>query len=209
MGLYDLIAGRFDPERRVAYLRGRGDVAGLVHLLVRGAPSVRHLAAAALGDLGNPEALPALVQAIQGPDEEGIRWRAAEALVRIGAPAVDSLLSLVAHDDPDLRWKACIALGEIGDARAIPALVERLADDDRFVRARAISALVRIGSIALPFLTLALEDPDARVRAGSADALGQIGDPAAIEGLLIAIRDPVESVRRAAAVALLRLNPVD
>ncbi len=208
MGLYDLIAGHFVPERRVAYLRRRGDAAGLIRLLTQGEPAVRHLAVAALGELRDPRALPALAAALEGPDEEGVRWRAAEALVHIGPLALDHLLSLAAHEDPDVRWKACVALGEIGDIRAVPALLGRLADSDRFVRTRAVSALVRLGSPALPFLTLALEDPDTRVRLGAADALGQIGDAAAIEGLLIAIKDPVESVRRAAAVALLRLNPV-
>ncbi|KAF5062082.1 HEAT repeat [anaerobic digester metagenome] len=208
MGLYDLIAGLFVPERRVTYLRGRGDSAGLVRLLTRGEPAVRHLAAAALGELRDPVALPALVAALQGPDEEGVRWRAAEALVKLGSCALDNLIVLAAHDDPDVRWKACVSLGEIGDVRAAPALVDRLADHDRFVRTRAVSALVRLGSPALPLLTIALEDPDVRVRVGAADVLGQIGDAAAIEGLLIAIKDPVESVRRSAAVALLRLNPV-
>lgn len=208
MGLYDLIAGLFDPERRVAYLRERGDSIRLVRLLTRCEPAVRHLAVAALGDLRNPVALPALVTALEGPDEEGVRWRAAEALVKLGPCALDSLIPLVASDDPDVRWKTCVVLGEIGDLRAAPVLVECLADTDRFVRSRAVSALVRLGSQTLPLLTIALEDPDARVRAGAADALGQIGEAGAIEGLLIALRDPVESVRRAAAVALLRLNPV-
>ncbi len=207
MGWFDLILGRFDPERRVARLRERGDVAGLVRLLARGEPAVRHLAAVALGQLGDPASMPALIAALEGPDEEGVRWRAAEALVQLGSVALDGLMTLAAHTDPDVRWKACVALGEIGDRRAAPALIRRLADPDRFVRGRAVSALARLGSPALPLLTLALEDPDVRIRQGAAEALGLIGDPAAIEGLLVAVRDPAESVRRASAVALLRLNP--
>ena len=207
MGWFDIVLARLNPERRVARLRESGDVGGLVRLLARGEPPVRHLAAAALGELGSPAAIPALAAALAGPDVEGVRWRAAEALVRIGPLALEELVPLAVHPDPDVRWKACVALGEIGDRRAAPVLIERLTDLDRFVRGRAVSALVRLGAPAGGPLARALEDPDARIRQGAAEALGQIGDPAAMEGLLIAIRDPVESVRRAAAVALLRLNP--
>ena len=207
MGWHDFILGLFVPERRVARLQERRDLAGLVRLLERGEPSVRHLAAAALGDLGDPAALDALLSALSGPDEEGVRWRAAEGLGRLGPPAVDGLAALAVGEDPDVRWKAIVALGDIGDPHAAPVLLGRLADPDRFVRARAVSALARLGSPCLPLMLEALSDPDPRVRQGAAEALGQVGDPAAVDGLLGALLDPAESVRRAAAVALLRINP--
>jgi HEAT repeat protein len=55
----------------------------------------------------------------------------------------------------------------------------------------------------------ALADPDPRVRQGAAEVLGQLEDPAAMDGLLRTLNDPADPVRRAAAVALLRINPVD
>ena len=168
---------------------------------------MRHLAAGALGDLGDPAALDALLAALAGPDEEGVRWRAAEGLARLGEPAVAGLAALAEDSDPDVRWKAIVALGEIGDPRAAPALRDRLADPDRFVRGRAVSALARCGVSCLPLVLDALADPDPRIRQGAAEVLGFLGDPAAVDGLLRALQDPAESVRRAAAVALLRINP--
>jgi HEAT repeat protein len=162
---------------------------------------VRHLAAEALGDLGDPAALPALLTALAGPDEEGVRWRAAEGLARLGEPAVAGLAALAEDGDPDVRWKAIVALGDIGDHRAAPTLRGRLADPDRFVRGRAVSALARLGAQCLPLMLEALTDSEPRVRQGAAEVLGQVGDRAAVEGLLEALQDPAEPVRRAAAVA--------
>jgi HEAT repeat protein len=205
----DFIIAHFEPVRLVARLKERRDMAGLTRLLERGEPSMRHRAAVALGDLGDPAALDALLGALAGPDEEGVRWCAAEGLARIGEPAVPGLVALADHADPDVRWKAIVALGDIGDPCAAPALRSRLADQDRFVRSRAVSALVRLGTPCLPLMLDALADPDIRVRQGAAAVLGQVGDPAAVDGLLRALHDPAESVRRAAAVALLRINPAD
>jgi HEAT repeat protein len=205
----DLIIARFEPVRLVARLKERRDTAGLARLLERGDPSVRHLAAVALRDIGDPAALDALLRALAGPDEEGVRWRAAEGLSRLGEPAVAGLAALAGDSDPDVRWKAIVALGEIGDPRAGPALRDRLADPDRFVRGRAVSALARLGGPCQPLVLDALADPDPRVRQGAAEVLGLLGDPVATDWLLRALRDPAESVRRAAAVALLRINPAE
>ncbi len=209
MGLLDLVMARFDSVRLVARLKERRDVPALVRLLERGDPSVRHLAAGALGDLGDPGALSALLAALAGPDEEGVRWRAAEGLARLGGPALSGLLALAEDSDPDVRWKAIVALGDIGDPRAAPTLRGRLADPDRFVRGRSVSSLARLGTPCLPLMLDALADADPRVRQGAAEVLGQVGDPSAVEGLLEALQDPAEPVRRAAAVALLRINPAE
>jgi HEAT repeat protein len=209
MGWLDLILAHFEPAQVVSRLKERRDSVALVRLLERGDPSVRHLAAGALGDLGDPVALDALLAALAGPDEEGVRWRAAEGLARLGEPAVAGLAVLAGDRDPDVRWKAIVALGDIGDPGAAAALLVRLADPDRFVRGRAVSALARLGGPCLPIALDALADPDPRVRQGAAEVLGLLGDPASADGLLRALRDPTESVRRAAAVALLRLNPAE
>lgn len=204
----DLVMARLDPPRAVARLKERRDLTGLVRLLERGEPPVRHLAATALGELGDPGAVSPLLAALAGPDEEGVRWRAAEALSRLGPPAVPGLAALAGHDEPDVRWKAFVALGEIGDLSCTPVLRAGLTDPDRFVRGRAVSALARLGALSLPVVIEALEDPDARIRQGAAEALGQVGDPAATQALVRALGDPAEPVRRAAAIALLRITPV-
>jgi len=61
--------------------------------------------------------------ALLSDDDEVSRWKAAEALGRIGDPAaVDELISSLWDDDARVRLKAAWALGQIGDQRAIPSL---------------------------------------------------------------------------------------
>jgi HEAT repeat protein len=65
-------------------------------------------------------------------ENEVSRWKAAEALGRIGDPkAVDELISTLWDDDARVRLKAAWALGRIGDQRAYAPLqrLYRMEDD--------------------------------------------------------------------------------
>ena len=73
-------------------------------------------------------------------------------MVRIGQPAVPSLIEALGDEDWDVRREAAWALGEIGDARAVPSLIEALRDEDWRVREAAVEALEGIGAPALPEL---------------------------------------------------------
>jgi HEAT repeat protein len=56
-------------------------------------------------------------------DDEINRWKAAEALGRLGDPgAVEPLIDTLWDDDPRVRLKAAWALGRIGDSRAAAPL---------------------------------------------------------------------------------------
>jgi HEAT repeat protein len=56
-------------------------------------------------------------------DDETNRWKAAEALGRMGdSGAVEPLIDTLWDDDSRVRLKAAWALGQIGDSRAIPHL---------------------------------------------------------------------------------------
>ncbi|MDI9633292.1 MAG: HEAT repeat domain-containing protein [Methanolinea sp.] len=188
-----------DPAR----MRDEGDVAGLLSALGHPDPAVQYAAAEALGELGEPSAVPALVEALAGDRHPGVRWEAAEALARIGAPAVDALVGILHHPDEDVRWKAAIALGEIGDERAIPPLIELLGDPDRFVQSRAAYALGEFGRRATPLLRLALAQGNPRVRKGAITALREIRDPDALDDLQRALSDPDRAVVSAALDALM------
>ena len=66
-------------------------------------------------------------------DDEVSRWKAAEALGRMGDPAaVDELISTLWDDDARVRLKAAWALGQIGDQKAYAPLqrLYRMETDD-------------------------------------------------------------------------------
>jgi HEAT repeat protein len=108
-----------------------------------------------LTDLG-PIALPVLLKdlSLRDRDSPAIltsihRKRAAHVLGQFGRLAESAVPSLInALDDPDrnTRKEIIIALGRIGDSRAIEPLMERLADDNRSIRAAAAEALEMLQS---------------------------------------------------------------
>lgn len=135
-------------------------------LVAAEAPSVADLASAAsatdpavaidaidaLGRLGPQakDALPALLQALDSPDES-VRWHAERTLGSIGPAATAAVPKLLAAlDNPSALVKAyaAFALGQIGkDAEpAIEKLVERAFDADPLVRRAVLRAIHAIGA---------------------------------------------------------------
>ena len=86
------------------------------------------------------------------------RYYAVHLLGRLRSPrAVDVLVPLLADDDID--YNVAWALGEIGDARAIPALIEALSNRDAVARVAAIGALEKMHATqALPRLASLFDD---------------------------------------------------
>jgi cyclophilin family peptidyl-prolyl cis-trans isomerase/HEAT repeat protein len=94
------------------------------------------------------------------------------------APAA-GLDRLALDPDPAIRRRAVIAMGRVGMADSVPALVSALADVDPDVRAAGAFALGLIGPDAREgtrAVRAALEDPSLLVRARAVEALGLIGD---------------------------------
>ena len=164
-------------------------------------PETRYQAAGCLGDAGVPVAVEPLAALLADPDV-GVRWKATEALGKLGSPAVGPLTKSLKNGNVDVRWMAAVALGDIGDPEAIPALMAALDDEDTYVRSRAALALGEIGEAALAGLIAALRDGNDRVRWGAALALGEIGGSSAVEALVGALSDPDEGVRQRVAGAL-------
>jgi HEAT repeat protein len=128
---------QFDDERLVAPL-----VAALSHPDA----TARALAAGKLAELGDPEAVPALVRVLRGDGDEHVREEAARALGRLGeVAALEPLVAALRDPGDHVREEAAAALGALGDLRADAAL--RGAVDDRHVMVRraATEALSRLG----------------------------------------------------------------
>ena len=91
--------------------------------------------------------------------------------------AVDRLMQIVKKDVPSARREAATALGQIGDVRAVPALIAAAARaDDRFIEHSIIYALIELKTPA-PALE-ALSNANAKVRKAALIALDQMdGSP--------------------------------
>ena len=100
---------------------------------------------------------------------------ALSALVGVQADVLPSLLPLMDSDDADVRTYTALALGLLGDPRAVGILVRGLSDEQSNVRFHAIEALGRIGSreAADPLAAVA-ESRDFDVAFAALDALARI-----------------------------------
>jgi len=139
--LLAVLEGR--DEKLAAWARGRGVVPGALYAK----------SAQLLGDVGGPEAVPALVRKLSYQDPDPgiatyVRVFAAESLGRLRArEAVRPLADLAAREkDPDVRDRYCDALGRIGDPAALPQLrAAAAAAPDWNLREGPLAALSRLG----------------------------------------------------------------
>ena len=147
---------------------------------------VSRSAARELGRLGDARAINPLV-ALLGQSE--VSQSVAEALVKLGA--IDALVSALKNEVPAVRKGAAIALGEMGDVRAVDPLIEVMqADPEYAVRTAAATALGQIKSpraIWVLVATLKLRDETTperqaeleQLRHATTLAMRKIGDPLA------------------------------
>ena len=110
-------------------------------------------------------------------------------------------------EDPRVRRYLALTMGHLGDARAIPALVEGLNDAESDNQIYDMWALGSIGDAsAVPDIAKKLGAKDPAIRRTAAYVLGALKDPRAIHDLMIALNDSSEDVRWNAAIALAQLN---
>lgn len=164
------------PEQAVPV---RDWVAALTRRIDRGEARWEQLEPFVYGLLGRHEATSAaLLGDIMARTNLGLTEELAEALGELGSRAVDAVPALTTvvtgHAEEWPRAKAAFSLGQIGDHRAVPALMAALHDPASSVRRSAIEALHQLGSrtATSEVLRLLEHDPDYVVRSVAASTLG-------------------------------------
>jgi HEAT repeat protein len=110
-------------------------------------------------------------------------------------------------DDPRIRRYLGMVLGQLGDRRATPVLLDGLNDKDADNRIYALTALGELRDPAsIPRIANAVKDEDKDVRATAYYTLGEIGDRSALPVLATGLQDETPDVRWNAAIALSRLG---
>lgn len=194
---------------------------------------VRRSAAKALSGVRDRKTVPALIAVLREDPDWVVREKAAQALGAIRTPpCFDPLIHALGDSMQPVRDAACLALGELGDARAILPIVRDLADwkltqagvaairmidsgvggqalasiaiaGDSIRAARAIWALGELGdSGALPHLIPALKREEPDIRMMAAKSLMRIGDSRAVPDVIELLEDQDNGVRRTAAGVL-------
>lgn len=130
-GEYDSARGK-GPACDAAYTLGLRKATEAVDTLIAAlsTPAVDCMADA-LGQIGDVRAVEPLLGEFQAPSstfqEDGAQFdRADEALVTMGAAAVDPLLTIAASGDESVRDRVANVLGRIRDPRSEAFLIERL-----------------------------------------------------------------------------------
>lgn len=195
-----------EPMLRVAALRVVGlDPSGagldaLLGALRDEGESMRAQAAAVLGSAAlhgsaRGRATAALLAKL-GDLSAVVRQSAVEALGTIGSTdATLPIARLLDDAEPAVRLAAARSLGQLGDPRAVAALVRGLAAPNEPAVVRAIVAAVAIlpGEGASTVLLTAFDEPPAGLTASDvSDLLGLRPDPepALLDGLAVRLRDP-------------------
>jgi len=168
-------------------------------------PAVRQNAAIALGTLRLAEGFAPLAEALaSGPAD--LRFQAASSLVEIDpARAYDLVVAALGDRDPQVVGAAALALGAIGDTRAVAQLLQKLDHADAGARFDVAYALAELhdGS-GRDVLAAATADAD---RAWDAvTALGWLDAKAELARALANKKTPHEAAVLAAG-ALVRIDP--
>jgi len=131
-------------------------------------------AAEALGDLGDPGAVPQLISQAKR------------------------------HASASVRSAAVEAVGRIGDRSALSAVLEGVQDPDPTVRESVARVIGRLGQPQEHHLLLTplLQDPAPRVRLAAVLALAELRAPEALDSLVGLLADSSEEVRRTVEAAL-------
>ncbi|MEE2779686.1 MAG: HEAT repeat domain-containing protein [Myxococcota bacterium] len=200
---------KMSAARSLGLLKAREATRPLAILLadpVTVAP-VRRVLCAALGDIGDPDGVPILLQVLGDPDVR-VRKDAISALGRLKDDRAIAALSLLARVD-ELADVSVVALGTIGHRDALPALI-RLLKEKRQPKPVLQRAFWAVGSIRSPSSVSALKaflkDPDTELVLWATDALGRLQDEHATEALLDVLRRDEPELKEMAAWALQQIS---
>ncbi|MEO1166104.1 MAG: HEAT repeat domain-containing protein [Chloroflexota bacterium] len=109
----------------------------------------------------------------------------------------------LSHNDANIRSQAVIALGQMGDVRAVSPLVDRLIHEPSLaVREDITWALVKFDEMSIEPLATHLQHTSDDVRHNAVHVMGKIGSEIARPYLVAALSDSVARVRQKAVVGL-------
>jgi bilin biosynthesis protein len=175
-------------------------------------PVVRRAVAKTLTLIGDPAAVPGLVEAVLHDEDTVVKSSSVGALARTGQIAVPRLLSLLTDKTTpeNLKGLAAWALAFIG-LEAKDALLEQIHSDSVEVRSAIVAAIVKMAQEApdekmFEILVEALQDRDLTVRLEAISALGNLAYLPAQPKLFTLLTDEDGETRRSSVLALMKMG---
>jgi len=152
---------------------------------------LRRRAASALGKFKDKRVVEPLIEALKNADS--VKDKAIQSLGILKDPRATLPLLECLRDCPEhLHGNVIQALGNIGDKRAVPALISIL----------KYGTLKKTDRFSIVTAAYARSPAPPSIRVLAAHALGRIGDKRAVDALTEALKDKDEQVKWAAIVAL-------
>lgn len=149
-------------------------VPGLIEALSDEDARIRSAAVKVLGEIGDPESVPHLLEIVNHERDGNIRWQATGALSKMGQAAVPGLVKALRDKDWKVRRSACEALWGMAEPSAVPALAEALCDPNDVVRQAASGAVEAMGALAVSGLIQSLKGQNRQVANAAVEMLRRI-----------------------------------
>ena len=136
----------------------------LVELLGNPDKGMRVWSIDALAALGQRSAVAPLEKQLKAERDRGVRFRIRVALARLGRPYLRYFLDGLADRDPDRRRWCLVALGELGDPRAVPAVMKLLGAARFWDSVAAATCLKQLTGVNDATVTGVVRHPDGSVQ---------------------------------------------
>jgi HEAT repeat protein len=189
------VTERLEHERELAARIHARDMPPTAIVAAAGADDwqLRGAAVRALRQAATSAEIGHLLESLQR-DHQNLNVLASALQVLIGAnrEVLQPLIDLLSDDNANLRMHAALALGELADPVAVPALIRALDDTDANVRFHAIEALGRFGAPdAVAPLTRIAQSGDFFLSFPAVDALSRTDDTSVVPALLHLLGQPL------------------
>ncbi|TFG69733.1 MAG: HEAT repeat domain-containing protein [Anaerolineales bacterium] len=173
---------------------------------MRGYVGVRSMAASALAHIGDPQAVPALKEAL-ADQSLNLQLAALKSLGELECTrALPAIAEFLQANDPRVRRTAALTIGMLKGSAAAPQLLNMARNDaSPLVRPAAVEAIGMLGDAdMIRYLLPMADDSNAYLRAALAHSLSSLdGESAEVQKVLMKLTgDQVEHVAIAAQRAL-------
>jgi len=196
-------------------LKARKALPEIINMLAHDFPDIRQNAAYALGNIGEQNAIEALISCIIKDNNKDVRIYAAEALKKIDiGKNIEKIVKIAKSDDYLLRENIIKTVYPGGSVQTsdygsdyieeeIFPEEETLNDRDPDMRKDAVLVMAeKYKARALSSIITKLADPEEIVRDATIRAMVEINDPVVVDNLIECLRDPSPLVQQRAAWAL-------